>query len=313
MSVSICTLAHGRDAHLVNLVHGLNRSSRRPDELVIAVMQEERYVLPETDFPVRQFLLGTDGICLAEARNTAARQASGEFLIFLDVDCIPAPTLIADYVAAADHETGVMMGEVGYLPKGATEAGIDYDLFERLAVKHSERAGPPGDKLGACRDYRCFWSLNFALAAETFETIGGFDPAYVGYGGEDTDFGRTMFDRDVKLWWVKGAKAYHQHHKHHMPPVHHLDSVMANAAIFARKWGEPTMQHWMRAFRLMGLIEPDGQGGWIKLSDPSEDHLRLTRQQEDQPYASSAVVLEWLEDQQSRGKAASRDPATAAS
>ena len=86
-----------------------------------------------------------------------------------------------------------------------------------------------------------------------------------------------------------------------MPPVHHLDSVLANAEIFATKWGEPTMQHWVRAFRLMGLVGPDGAGGWIKLRDPGEEHLALTRQQEHQPYASSAWVLRRLEHPDSSG------------
>lgn len=309
MKISVCTLAHGREDHLRNLVSGLNHSRRPPCELVVAVMQDNRYDLPSTSFPVRQVLLGSKGICLAEARNTAAERARGELLIFLDVDCIPATGLIEDYAAASAFNEGVLMGEVGYLPQGATEQGIDYARFERLAVTHHDRAGPPRGMVGHCGDYRCFWSLNFALPAATFRDLGGFDPRYVGYGGEDTDFGRTIAAHDVPLWWARGAKAYHQYHKHHMPPVHHLDSVVANAQIFAEKWGEPTMQHWLRAFRLMGLIEPDGNGGWIKLREPGEAHFALTRQQEHQPYASSSVVLEQLEAQASRGKEASRAPA----
>ncbi|MWV27109.1 glycosyltransferase family 2 protein [Aurantiacibacter rhizosphaerae] len=307
MTISVCTLAHGRQAHLANLVRGLNHSTRPPGELVIAVMQESRYHLPATSFPVRQVVLGDSGICLAEARNAAAARARGDLLVFLDVDCIPAPRLIDDYAAASAFNDGVLMGEVGYLPMGATDGGIDYRRFEEVAVKHSERAGPPPGTVGRCGDYRCFWSLNFALTAKTFDEIGGFDPRYVGYGGEDTDFGRTLVTKNVPLWWARGAKAYHQYHKHHMPPVHHLDSVVQNAKVFAEKWGEPTMQHWLRAFRLMGLIEPDGQGGWIKLKEPEEADLALTRQQEDQPYASSALVLEKLEEQARLGTGASRD------
>ena len=311
MTISVCTLAHGRETHLANLVRGLNHSTRPPGELVVAVMQESRYDLPAASFPVRQVVLGSSGICLAEARNTAASKAVGDLLVFLDVDCIPGPRLVEDYCTASAFNDGVLMGEVGYLPKGATDNGIDYDRFEELAVKHSERAGPPKGMVGQCGDYRCFWSLNFALPARTFREIGGFDPRYTGYGGEDTDFGRTLVSKDVPLWWARGAKAYHQSHKHHMPPVHHLDSVMRNAQVFADKWGEPTMQHWLRAFRLMGLIEPDGKGGFIKLREPGEADLALTRQQEHQPYASSASVLDELEDQARRGKAASRAPAIA--
>ena len=294
MTVSVCTLAFGRGNHLTNLVRGLLEQDCAPDELVIAVMQQTAYELPETPFPVRQVLLEDHGIPLAAARNRAATEARGELLVFLDVDCIPAPGLIADYLRVAETHDGVFMGEVAYLPKDATEQGIDFALFDRLGVKHSERAGAPEAEIMACRDYRCFWSLNFAMSAQSFERVGGFDEQYCGYGGEDTDFGRMVVTSDLPLWWVRGAKAYHQYHPHHMPPVHHLDSVLANAHRFLDKWGEPTMQHWLRAFVLMGLIERRGDR-WVKLRDPGERELAMTRQQADQPYASSASVLAELE------------------
>ncbi len=300
MKVSVCTLAHGRDDHLRNLVSGLSQSGEPPLELIVAVMQDREYILPATNFPVRQIVMGSRDIPLAAARNVAARGASGDLLIFQDVDCIPAPALITDYRAVAETHDGVFMGEVGYLPKGAVGAKLDFAAFEKVAVKHSERAGPPAGPVGACRDYRCFWSLNFALAAATYEEIGGFDEAYVGYGGEDTDFGRMIATKEIPIFWVRGAKSYHQYHPHHMPPVHHLDSVLANAEMFRKKWGEPTMQHWLRAFRLMGLIDRHGDG-FIKLRDPDESDLALTRQQAHQPYASSASVLQQLEDQAAAG------------
>ncbi len=294
MNISVCTLAFGRQEHLANLVRGLCQSTCVPDELVIAVMQDEPYILPETGFPVRQIMLGSSGIPLAQARNTAAAEASGDLLIFLDVDCIPHPELVEDYASNAVRVGGVLMGEVSYLPDGATGDGIDYAAFERVSVRHSERAGPPAAPARPCEDYRCFWSLNFAMSKDDFVASGGFDESFVGYGAEDTDFARTVAVSGIPIWWVRGAKAYHQYHPHHMPPVHHLDSVLANNWRFIEKWGEPTMQHWMRAFVLMGLIERRGEG-WVKLRDPSEDDLALTRQQADQPYASSATVLDWLE------------------
>lgn len=293
-TISVCTLAHGREEHLRSMVLGLMRSRVVPDELVIAVMQGERYDLPAADFPIRQVVLGSAGIPLARARNVAAREAKGDLLVFLDVDCIPHPALLSDYAFAARRAEGVLMGEVAYLPRGATAKGLDFAEFDRVGVKHSERAGPPPGPIGACEDYRCFWSLNFAMRADDFADVGGFDERYVGYGGEDTDFGRVVASRGLHLWWVRGARAYHQYHPHHMPPVHHLDSVLANAKQFCDKWGEPTMPHWIRAFHLMGLIEHDGTW-WRKVREPDAADLALTRQQEDQPYASSAWVLDKLE------------------
>jgi len=294
MSISVCTLAHGRDDHLRNLLAGLNVSKQKPGEVLIAVMQDTLYELPDVGFPVRQILLGSSGIPLAAARNRAAAEAAGEMLVFLDVDCIPHPDLIDDYIAACSAGPGIVMGEVAYLPASTDTASLDFAMFDEVGCKHSERAGPPETLIGKCGDYRQFWSLNFAMLATDFAAIGGFDEQFTGYGGEDTDFARQATSAGLDVWWARGAKAYHQYHPHHMPPVHHLDSVIANAHRFLDKWGEPTMQHWLRAFVLMGLAEKRN-GRWVKLRDPGEHHLALTRQQENQPYASSSVVLKALE------------------
>ena len=294
MTVSLCTLASGRADHLANLVRGLNAQQRLPDELIVAVMQDESYHLPETLFPVRQIMMGTGSMALAAARNAAAHTATGERLIFLDVDCIPDRDLVADY---ADHLATLdtlLMGEVLYLPAGAVEDGIDFARFAQVGVLHSERAAPPETPLGDCSDYRCFWSLNFAMRRATYLRIGGFDERYVGYGGEDTDFGRIVAEAGVPIRWCRGARAYHQHHAHHMPPVHHIDSVVANAVRFRDKWGHYTMEHWLRAFTLMGLLAlRDGE--YVRIREVSAADLALTRQQTDQPYASTATVLAQLE------------------
>ncbi|WP_237763612.1 glycosyltransferase family 2 protein, partial [Falsirhodobacter sp. alg1] len=77
--------------------------------------------------------------------------------------------------------------------------------------------------------------------------MGGFDERFTGYGGEDTDFGKTLSMAGQRIGWIAGAKVYHQYHPHHMPPVHHLHSVVRNAELFAEKWGYRTMEHWLYA------------------------------------------------------------------
>lgn len=296
-AISVLTIAKGRQAHLGNLIRGLAAQTRKPEELVIGVMQEARYTdLPEAPFPIRQVLvLGADALPLAEARNAAARAARADRLVFLDVDCIPGPDLLADYARALDEVgEGLVMGEVLYLPDGAAEEGPDFALFDRLGVRHSDRAAPPDRGQRLCTDYRCFWSLTFAISREDWDRSGGFDESFTGYGGEDTDFGRTLDALDIPIWWTRGARAYHQYHPHAMPPVHHLRSVIRNAERFAEKWGYRTMEHWLYAFQLMGLIDT-GPRGIRVLREPGPADFELCAQPSHMPYAATRRVIDHLQ------------------
>lgn len=294
-TISVVTLAKGRPDHLHNLVVGLTRQSMLPRELIVAVMQDAPYALPDAPFPIRQLIVTGNALPLAVARNTAARAASGELLVFLDMDCIPAPDLVADYAARSSDLDGLLMGEVMYLPGGATDGAWRSEDFTAIAVRHSDRRGPPAHGVERCSDYRCFWSLNFAMRRDTFLKVGGFHEGYSGYGGEDTDFGKVLDTAGVPIAWIKGGLAHHQYHPHHMPPVHHIDSVVRNAELFEARWGYRTMGHWLHAFRLMGLID-DRAGAPIRiLRRPDDDDLALTGQQSHQPYANTATVIRMLE------------------
>ncbi|MBU2956051.1 galactosyltransferase-related protein [Paracoccus sp. 1_MG-2023] len=296
-TVSALTIAAGRSEHLANVVRGFDAQTTPPAELVIAVMQPEPYAdLPEVSFPVRQIMIPVaDGnLPLAAARNTAARQAVGDVLVFVDVDCIPAPGLIAEYAAAAEPGQGLLMGEVMYLPDQAERDGIDYALFDRLGVRHSDRQAPPPEGKRECNDYRCFWSLNFAIHRQDWDEAGGFDEGYVGYGGEDTDFGRILHEKGIAIWWLKGARVYHQYHPHCMPPIHQVPSVVRNAEYFASKWGHRTMEHWLHAFRLLGLIENTPEGLRV-LREPNERDFALCRQEPHMPYANTRRVLDRIQ------------------
>jgi GT2 family glycosyltransferase len=295
-SLSVVTLAKGRPEHLRNLVIGLTRQTQAPVELIVAVMQDQPYDLPGAPFPIRQMMIDGEGLPLAAARNMAARAAIGDTLVFLDMDCIPSPGLVADYARRIEDLDGLLMGEVLYLPGGATEGDWRSEDFAAVAVRHSDRRGPPADGIEACNDYRCFWSLNFAMRRATFMKLGGFHEGYRGYGGEDTDFGKMLDEAGVPIAWIRGGLAHHQYHPHHMPPVHHLDSVVRNAELFEARWGYRTMGHWLHAFRLMGLID-DRAGAPIRiLRRPDADDLALTGQQSHQPYANTATVIRMLEE-----------------
>ncbi len=294
-TVSVVTLAKGRSSHLRNVLRGLERQTQKPAEFVVAVMQDALYDLPEVGFPVRQIRVEVTELPLAAARNRGVAASSGEAIAFLDVDCIPTPGFVAEYAQRLSQLDGLLMGEVLHLPEHATLSDWDYDDLARVAEKQSDRRGPPASGIEICTDYRCFWSLNFAIRRATFEAVGGFDERYTGYGGEDTDFGKLLDRRGLPIAWMKGALAYHQYHPHHMPPIHHLDSVVRNAELFEAKWGYRTMGHWLYAFKVMGLIDDTPDRPIRILRRPDAADLALTGQQSHQPYTNSASVIRHLE------------------
>lgn len=199
---------------------------------------------------------GAAGLRLAAARNAgadAARAAGAALLVFLDADCIPGPRLLQRYREAwARHPSAVLCGPVTYLPPGADVATSDA-LVARTAP-HPARPNPADDqeRPGTPSEYPLFWSLSFALAPAVWDDAGGFDEAYEGYGGEDTDFAFRLRAKRIPLVWVGGAHAYHQYHETSSPPWQHLDDILRNGALFARRWGEWPMLGWLRDFEAAG-------------------------------------------------------------
>ncbi len=277
-SASVLTLVRGRDAHLRNLMHGLARQTTPPLELVIAWMQPEPAPdLPDPGCPVRHLHVPGETMPLAAARNRAAAAARGERLIFLDVDCIPGPGLVAAY-AGAEAES-LLLGEVLYLPEGAVGPRLLFADLDRVGRVHPSKPPIPATGLRREPEAKELWGLSFALPARAYAGIGGMDEGYVGYGGEETDFAVRLAASGVPTHWIAGARAYHQHHPVHVPPLPHFDSILRNAARFHARHGTWCMEYWLGQFRDAGLIAWEARAPTIRrLRAPSPDEIDAARQ-----------------------------------
>jgi GT2 family glycosyltransferase len=210
-------------------------------------------------------LSAADPLPLAHARNqgaAAALRKSAQLLVFLDVDCIPGTELIGRYHHTAEqpeHANALLCGPVTYLaPPGPR--GYPMSELEAYINPHPARPNPCDGEVLPTTEYALFWSLSFAVTATTWKSIGGFCERYRGYGAEDTDFAQCAAAQGVSMRWVGGAHAFHQFHPTADPPVHHVDDIVRNAAIFHRRWGWWPMQGWLAAFQASGIIIRDAAG-----------------------------------------------------
>jgi hypothetical protein len=264
MRLAVVTPVAGRHDHLAMQRRGLERGRRHPDVHVVVAMADPD-VASAIDGPLTTAVhhVGRPGgtLPLAYARNAGAALAldgGADVLVFLDVDCVPSAHLIARYaeVAQSSYGEGLLCGAVAYLPPPPT-GGYRIDDLPYGAAGHPGRPVAPEDGVITNGPHELFWSLSFAVTRATWLAAGGFDETYIGYGGEDTDFGQRAKAIGIPLHWIGGAWAYHQFHPTADPPTQHVDDILRNSAIFRRKWGWWPMTGWLQAFRELGLVSHD--------------------------------------------------------
>jgi GT2 family glycosyltransferase len=259
----VVTIVSGRHEHLRRQHAGLAASTLAPhDHIVVGMGDPLDDWAPAAPRPTIVHLDAPGPLPLAAARNLGAHRAiegGAELVVFLDVDCIPAPQMLARYAdAAAAHPLTVLTGAVGYLP-----AHTDYarpERFAEVAHVHGFRPRPVAGVVEPGR-HELFWSLSFAVTPETWRRLGGFHEGYTGYGAEDTDLGMTARDAGIPVAWVGGAEAFHQYHETHDPPVQHLHDILRNGGEFARRWGFWPMRGWLDEFAARGLVHLDPRTG----------------------------------------------------
>ena len=272
--VSVLTLAKGRRTHLRNLLEGLARGTRLPEECILVDMDAAPAPLPPLPFPLRHLHHPSRGLPLAEARNRAARAASQPVLVFLDVDCIPAAGLVEALAHDALAHDALICCEIRYLPADATPGDSGWEESGLLAhgLRHTVRYFPGGG-IRPEPNTGLFWSLCFAVRRDTFLRLGGFDEAYAGYGAEDTDFAFRAREAGVGLLFTASTLAFHQHHTVYDPPLQHFGDILRNASLFRERHGFWPMDGWLADFARLGLIEPPGEGPLRVLRHPTEEEI----------------------------------------
>ncbi|HET6435317.1 MAG TPA: glycosyltransferase family 2 protein [Xanthomonadaceae bacterium] len=123
---------------------------------------------------VRLLLLPTN-VGRSGARNAGAAIADGEFLVFMDCDCLPTGSgFLQAHLAAMRNGAVACTGDV----LGA--GGGFWDRYQREASLRRRRQHGAGMRYAGS-------SQNLAVRRDAFEASGGFDTGYRRYGFEDRD------------------------------------------------------------------------------------------------------------------------------
>lgn len=263
--VAVITIVSGRHQHLRRQLQAMAALDPPPRLHIVVGMGDphlSELVAAESTLPTRFIEQPTgDRLPLAAARNRGVEEASTQgasVVALLDVDCIPVPSLVGDYATALSGlqqhgRPAVVSGRVQYLPEGMTEKDFTIPVMQGLGSDNGLRVVPATDA-PAPGDPRMLWSLNLGVTVEDWNAVGGFDERFEGYGGEDTDFGQRLKRAGGNMWWMRGARVFHQWHPVSRPPVEHVEDIIRNANLFHDTWGWYPMEGWLEEFERLGLI-----------------------------------------------------------
>lgn len=124
----------------------------------------------------------------AANRNNGVRHATGEWICFIDDDCIASREWIAAFRDAA------------------TDGSID--LLEGRTTVPDQTDNPFVHSVSNL-DGGSYWTCNLAIRRERFHAIGGFDEDFLDPAGEDMEFAHRYHARHLRSKFFPEALVYH--------------------------------------------------------------------------------------------------------
>lgn len=227
--VSVIIPTFNRPRELAQTLEALGRQTSSSFEVVVADDGSDEPLVDviEGTFPFRMTYVRQerDGFRLAAARNLGVSAANGALLVFLDCGTLPGPRLVETYLQSAMRASAAdfaAMGPTYGYDVAPPFASYVAELFRNadIGFRPQRYVGIPGladyrelafaaagPSVDVTMPWRLFWGRNIAVAAATFDQVGGFDEDFRSYGVEDIDLGYRLHASGCRVSWEQKAWA----------------------------------------------------------------------------------------------------------
>ncbi len=202
---SVIIPTYDRPLQLTTCVNALTKLNYPRDRFEVLVVDDGsptslREVVKTFGDAINVKLLCQDNTGPAGARNFGAAHATGDFLAFTDDDCEPEVNWLSAFANRFREDSRRVLGgrtinALEQNPYSATSQLIIDVVYEHFN----------NDEDGA----RFFASNNFAVSAEVFQQLKGFDAKFL--TSEDRDFCARAIQRGIKLSYAPDAVIKHAH------------------------------------------------------------------------------------------------------
>ena len=263
MKISFIVLTYNRTDALLAVLRSLAVQCTEDHEVLIAddgsnSMQVDLLYqkCPLFKCPVKHIWHADTGFTAAAARNLGAQQAVGDYLVFLDGDCVPGASFVHAHVRLAQENCFVNGSRVLLSERLATQV-----ITQKVNLLHQSfgfwmKARIQGDSnkllhlLGwpssLFRVQRRFkWrgirSCNMSVWRKDFVAVNGFDETFAGWGHEDADLVLRLSHLGVHrkngFWATEVFHLWHREQKRENESTNYLKVIerMKTSVIQAEK------------------------------------------------------------------------------
>ena len=236
MLISVIVSTYNRPDALSLILKSFNYQTDRHFEVIVAddgSGKETRKVINrsiiDSNYPITHVWQEDIGFRLAMIRNRAAIKAKGDYLIFLDGDCIPRPSFIEYHRKLAQHGflvagNRILLSEsFSSIVLNKEEKIWNYSFtkwFKIYLNKGINRVHPliiiPFFNL--FRNLNNKWKrargCNFALFKDDYFKVNGSDSDFTGWGYEDSDLAIRLIHAGLRIKSGRYATGvFHLYHK----------------------------------------------------------------------------------------------------
>jgi len=239
VKLSLIISAYNQRDALEKIFRALSLQALAPDEILIAddgsgdgTRELVEQWKSKLRVPLEHFWHPDRGFLKTTILNRAVAGAAGDYLVFLDGDCVPHPKFIADHRALAERGCWVQGRRcfvrepfvVEFNP-GATPVW-QWALRGRIA-RPAKSFLLPFPIVRRDRGQRGILGCNMAYWRDDIVAVNGFDESYQGRGmGADSDLGSRVYNLGRRRKFVYG-RALVFHLDHPIMPRPHFDANKA--------------------------------------------------------------------------------------
>lgn len=219
MNISVIVSTYNRSDALSCVLNALNSQITIPFELLVAddgSSGDTKEVVANfkktSKFAIHHIWQEDDGFRAAKIRNKAVAKASGEYLIFLDGDCLVFPDYIEKHLSLAEQGyfvrgSRIMLTE--RCTKDLIESNVNMPNLSFLKLLQLRLNGGLKrflplvrlDLNGMRKRKRSDWygvkTCNLGMWRNDFMAVNGFDEQYIGWGHEDADLAIRLINNGV--------------------------------------------------------------------------------------------------------------------